>query len=309
MTKVLAVVGPTAVGKTALAIRLAQAFNGEIISGDSMQVYRHLDIGTAKATPAEQAAATHHLIDICDVDQQFTVAQFVAAAQRLIQEITDRRHLPIIAGGTGFYLQALFDGLKLGAAAPGDSAIREQLRAEAKAQGPQALWERLQQVDPVAAGKIPPTNVRRTVRALEVIQVTGHLFSHQDNGGPQYDELYLALNTDRQLLYQRINQRVDQMVDAGLLDEVRWLAKRGGTELPAATGIGYRELLPVIDQPDQYPAAVAQVKQDSRHYAKRQLTWFRNQTTATWYDLVQHPETYAQIQAQVATWAGLSSHN
>jgi len=302
MTKVLAVVGPTAVGKTSLAIRLAQQLNGEIISGDSMQVYRHLDIGTAKATPAEQAAATHHLIDVRDVDQQFTVAQFVDAAQQLIQEITDRGHLPIIAGGTGFYLQALFDGLKLGADAPGDPAIRESLRAEAQANGPQALWQRLNGLDPVAAGKIPPTNVRRTVRALEVIQVTGQLFSHQNNGGPQYDELYLALNTDRSLLYDRINQRVDLMMTDGLLDEVHWLAAQGGTDLPAATGIGYRELLPVLDQPKRLPAAVDLIKQDSRHYAKRQLTWFRNQTTATWYDLVQHPEAYEQIMAQVTDW-------
>jgi len=302
MTKVLAVVGPTAVGKTSLAIRLAQQLNGEIISGDSMQVYRHLDIGTAKATPAEQAAATHHLIDVRDVDQQFTVAQFVTAAQQLIQEITDRGHLPIIAGGTGFYLQALFDGLKLGADAPGDPAIRESLRAEAQANGAQALWQRLNGLDPVAAGKIPPTNVRRTVRALEVIQVTGQLFSHQNNGGPQYDELYLALNTDRNLLYDRINQRVDLMMTDGLLDEVRWLAAQGGTDLPAATGIGYRELLPVLDQPKRLPAAVDLIKQDYRHYAKRQLTWFRNQTTATWYDLVQHPEAYEQIMTQVTDW-------
>ncbi|MFD1455566.1 tRNA (adenosine(37)-N6)-dimethylallyltransferase MiaA [Levilactobacillus lanxiensis] len=302
MTKVLAVVGPTAVGKTSLAVRLAQQLNGEIISGDSMQVYRHLDIGTAKATPAEQAAATHHLIDVRDVDQQFTVAQFVTAAQQLIQEITDRGHLPIIAGGTGFYLQALFDGLKLGADAPGDPAIRESLRAEAQANGAQALWQRLNGLDPVAAGKIPPTNVRRTVRALEVIQVTGQLFSHQNNGGPQYDELYLALNTDRNLLYDRINQRVDLMMTDGLLDEVRWLAAQGGTDLPAATGIGYRELLPVLEQPKRLPAAVDLIKQDSRHYAKRQLTWFRNQTTATWYDLVQHPEAYEQIMTQVTDW-------
>lgn len=302
MTKVLAIVGPTAVGKTSLAIRLAQEFNGEIISGDSMQVYRHLNIGTAKATPAEQAAATHHLIDVRDVDQQFTVAQFVTAAQQLIQEITDRGHLPIIAGGTGFYLQALFDGLKLGADAPGDPTIRETLRTEAQEQGAQALWERLQTLDPVAAGKIPPTNVRRTVRALEVIQVTGQLFSHQANGGPQYDELYVALNTDRPLLYSRINQRVELMMQAGLLDEVRWLAAQGGTALPPATGIGYRELLPVLDQPKKISAAVDLIKQDSRHYAKRQLTWFRNQTTATWYDLVQHPDTYDQISTQITNW-------
>ena len=224
MIKVVAVVGPTAVGKTALAIKLAQAFNGEIISGDSMQVYRHLDIGTAKATAAEQAQAPHHLIDIQDVDQQFTVAQFVAAAQPLIQAIHERGHLPIVAGGTGFYLQALFDGLKLGADAPGDPQIREHLRQIAVEQGPQVLWQQLAAQDPVAASKIPPTNIRRTVRALEVIQVTGQLFSHQQNAGSQYDEYYIGLNTARPLLYERINQRVDNMVQAGLLDEVRWLA-------------------------------------------------------------------------------------
>ncbi|MCT4486525.1 tRNA (adenosine(37)-N6)-dimethylallyltransferase MiaA, partial [Levilactobacillus parabrevis] len=135
-----------------------------------------------------------------------------------------------------------------------------------------------------------------------VITVTGQLFSHQENGGPQYDELYLALNTDRNLLYDRINQRVDLMAQGGLVDEVRWLASQGGTDLPAATGIGYRELLPVLDQPERIPAAIDQVKQDSRHYAKRQLTWFRNQTTATWYDLVQHPEQRSTIEAQVSDW-------
>lgn len=302
MEKVLAIVGPTAVGKTALAIALAQEFNGEIISGDSMQVYRHLDIGTAKATPAEQQQAPHHLIDVCDVTQQFTVAQFVAAARPLITAITARGHLPIIAGGTGFYLQALFDGLALGAAAPGDPALRAQLRAEATAHGPQALWERLRDQDPVAAAKIPPTNVRRTVRALEVIQVTGQLFSHQANGGPTYDERYLALTTDRQLLYRRINTRVDGMVQSGLLDEVRWLAQQGGADLPAASGIGYRELLPVLAQPDRLPAAIERVKQDSRHYAKRQLTWFKHQTTAVWYDLVQYPTQRQEIDQWVAQW-------
>ncbi|MDT6980828.1 tRNA (adenosine(37)-N6)-dimethylallyltransferase MiaA [Levilactobacillus zymae] len=302
MEKVLAIVGPTAVGKTALAIALAQKFNGEIISGDSMQVYRHLDIGTAKATPAEQRQAPHQLIDVCDVTQQFTVAQFVAAARPLITAITQRGHLPIIAGGTGFYLQALFDGLALGADAPGDPALRAQLRAEADEHGPQALWDRLHQQDPLAAAKIPPTNVRRTVRALEVIQVTGQLFSHQANGGPAYDERYVALTTDRQLLYRRINTRVDLMIQNGLLDEVRWLAQQGGAALPAASGIGYRELLPVLDQPERLPAAIDQVKQDSRHYAKRQLTWFKHQTTAVWYDLVQHPEQRALIDQRVALW-------
>lgn len=302
MEKVLAIVGPTAVGKTALAIGLAQKFNGEIISGDSMQVYRHLNIGTAKATPQEQAQAVHHLIDVCDVDQQFTVARFVAAAQELIPAITARGHLPIIAGGTGFYLQALFDGLALGADAPGDPALREQLRAVATEKGPQVLWQRLADQDPVAAAKIPQTNVRRTVRALEVIAVTGAPFSKQPDAGPQYDERYVALNTDRDLLYQRINQRVDLMVQQGLWDEVRWLQEQGGTALPAATGIGYRELLPVVARPDQWSRAIEQVKQDSRHYAKRQLTWFRNQTTASWYDLVQHPEERAQIDAQVDSW-------
>lgn len=302
MEKVLAIVGPTAVGKTALAIALAQKFNGEIISGDSMQVYRHLDIGTAKATAAEQAQATHHLIDVKDVDQQFTVAQFVAAAQELIPAITARGHLPIIAGGTGFYLQALFDGLKLGADAPGDPVVRDHFRAIAKEQGAAYLWNQLKEKDPRAAAKIPTTNVRRTVRALEVISVTGNLFSQQENAGPQYDERYIALNTDRNLLYDRINRRVDLMMQTGLLDEVRWLAAQGGTTLPAATGIGYRELLPVLDQPQKLSAAVDLVKQDSRHYAKRQLTWFRNQTTADWYDLVQHPEQLATIETQVADW-------
>lgn len=302
MEKVLAIVGPTAVGKTALAIALAQKFNGEIISGDSMQVYRHLDIGTAKATLEEQRQAPHHLIDVCDVTQQFTVAQFVAAARPLITAITQRGHLPIVAGGTGFYLQALFDGLALGADAPGDPQLRADLHQQAVEQGPEVLWRRLQRQDPVAASKIPPTNVRRTVRALEVIQVTGQLFSQQANGGATFDERYVALFTDRQLLYRRINARVEAMVQSGLLDEVRWLAHQGGAKLPAASGIGYRELLPVIDDPKRQAAAIEKVKQDSRHYAKRQLTWFKHQTTATWYDLVQHPEQRVELERDVTDW-------
>lgn len=302
MQKVLAIVGPTAVGKTALAIQLAQRFNGEIISGDSMQVYRHLDIGTAKATSEEQRQAPQFLIDVCSVDQQYTVARFVHDAQLLIAQIVARGHLPIIAGGTGFYLQALFDGLALGADAPGDPQVRQRLQAVAHQRGAAYLWSALQEKDPTAAAKIPHGNVRRTVRALEVIEVTGRPFSAQLNAGPQYAERYLALNTERDLLYRRINQRVDLMMQAGLMDEVRWLAAQGGAALPAATGIGYRELLPVLDQPAKLAAAVAQIKQDSRHYAKRQLTWFRNQTKATWFNLVQHPEQQQQINAWINDW-------
>ncbi|UQS86673.1 tRNA (adenosine(37)-N6)-dimethylallyltransferase MiaA [Nicoliella spurrieriana] len=302
MQKVLAIVGPTAVGKTALSIQLAQQFDGEIISGDSMQVYRHLDIGTAKVTPTEMAGVPHHLINIRDVDERYSAANFVTDATGLIDQISARGRLPIIVGGTGFYLQALLNNLTLGGDDE-DQRVRKQLNTQAKRVGNQQMWEHLNQVDPAAAANIPVNNVRRVIRALEVYQKTGHRFSDQPQlATRQYDACLVGLNAERALVYERINHRVDLMMAAGLLDEARWLLERGGDTIPAGKGIGYRELFPYLTGAIDLPTAVAKIKQDSRHYAKRQLTWFRNKMDVHWFNLLQHPTELTAVQKTVTEW-------
>lgn len=300
--KVLLIVGPTAVGKTALSLELARRFNGEVISGDSMQVYRHLDIGTAKATPEEQQVVPHHLIDIVDVTERYSVAGFMHQATRQITAITARGHLPLLVGGTGFYLQALLDNLTLGNDHYTDDTLRQKWHTYAEEYGRQALWDRLNDVDPPAAAKIPPNNERRVVRALEVYERTGKRFSAQQVNAAPFDPYIIGLTTARDVLYARINARVDAMVEAGLVDEARWLYEQGGAALPAGKGIGYKELYPYFAGQISLEDAVALVKRNSRRYAKRQLTWFRNQMTVHWYDLVAHPEQQHQIETDVNQW-------
>ncbi|CAM2964739.1 tRNA (adenosine(37)-N6)-dimethylallyltransferase MiaA [Lentilactobacillus buchneri] len=304
MIKLLAIVGPTAVGKTDLSIKLAQKFNAEIISGDSMQVYRHLDIGTAKITPEEMAGVKHHLIDVRNIDERFSVADFVQDASKLIEAIHEVGKLPIIVGGTGFYLQALLSGLELGGDQYQNDDLRRQLLAEAKEKGDLALHQRLAKVDPAAARAIPVHNVRRVVRALEVYINTGHRFSDQHNAGSKYDAFVIGLTTDRALLYQRINQRVDQMMAQGLLSEGRWLYDHDGQQFQAGKGIGYRELFPYFQGQSTLEEAIELIKKDSRHYAKRQLTWFRNKTDPqpNWYNLVQRPNQLSEIESDVEKW-------
>lgn len=302
--KVLLIAGPTAVGKTALSLTLAREFNGEIISGDSMQVYRHLDIGTAKVLPAERAGIPHYLIDIKAVNQRFTVAEFVTRATDLINQIQARGKLPMIVGGTGFYLQSLLAGYQFGPtkAAP-DMAYRQQLFDLAAAQGSDAVWQQLQTIDPAAAMAIDPQNTVRVVRALEYQHTSGQLFSAQaDTPTTALDALTICLTADRQLVYDRINQRVDQMMTAGLVDEAKWLYDQGGRDLPAGKGIGYHELFPYFEGQTDLAAAVDLIKQDSRHYAKRQLTWFRNKMSVDWFNLLEHPDQQQDIQAQLASW-------
>lgn len=306
--KVLAIVGPTAVGKTALSLEIARKFNGEIISGDSMQVYRHLDIGTAKATAAEQAVAPHHLIDICDVDQAYSAFTFKQLATQKIAEITARQHLPIIVGGTGFYLRSLLENLDLGGAETADEQNRlrhdlEQLLAEI---GPEKLWQQLHQQDPAAAAKIPVSNTRRVIRALEVIKRTGSLFSIQTQHEQPFAALVIGLNTERTLLYQRINQRVEQMLAEGLIDEAKWLFKQVEQTAQAAKGIGYREFWPYFNQQADLSTTKTQIQLDSRHYAKRQLTYFRNQlpVSVNWFDLFNNQNARQEVEQLITTWLG-----
>lgn len=302
MQKIIVIAGPTAVGKTALSLQLAQEFNGEIISGDSMQIYRHLDIGTAKATRSEQAQIPHHLIDLLEPTEKFSVAQFVAVAQATINEIASRGKLPIIVGGTGFYLQALLGDRPL--AAVDDVEIKPDFintwEKQVEQFGEEKLRKALAKVDSVSADRILPGQIRRMIRALAISQKKGRPFSSlQPQPKRQYDAFVIGLDTDRQVLYNRINQRVDHMLTLGLMDEVRMVSKLSD-DTTAKKAIGYKELFPVLNQSEPLDQGVEQLKQASRRYAKRQLTWFRNQFgDMHWYDLVQTPTKIKQIKTDI----------
>lgn len=303
MKKVLAIIGPTAVGKTALSLELAKKFHGEIISGDSMQVYRGLDIGTAKIMPTERENIPHYLIDIRNIDERYSVADFVKESRQLIDQISERG-LPMIVGGTGFYLKALLYDMNLG----GDhfeqsERVRNKWHEYAVVHGQQALWNQLNAIDPAAAQKIPVANERRVVRALEVYERTGTLFSQQQTTlKPRYDAFVVGLNTDREKVYERINQRVDQMLSMGLVDEARRLYEAGGDQWQSGKGIGYRELFPFFKGQISENTAVEKIKQDTRHYAKRQLTWFRHQLPVHWYDIIADSSVKNDIGIAVSEW-------
>lgn len=304
--KAIMIVGPTAVGKTALSIDIAKLFNGEVISGDSMQIYRHLDIGTAKVTPAEMAGVPHHLIDICDLDQRFTVHDFKDLAYQNMQQIWQRHRLPMIVGGTGFYLNTLRLNLSLGGQTTPeeDFSHRQYWQDYLQTHGAQALWDALNQKDPVAASKIPVNNERRVIRALEVIDKTGHLFSQQPTPAPlDVDFFVIGLTTERALLYQRINHRVDIMMQQGLLAEARYVYEHRDQAPQASKGIGYKEFFGYFEHHISLDEAIDLVKKNSRHYAKRQLTWFHNQMhDVQWFDLVQHPQQKLLIIQLLTEW-------
>ncbi len=302
--KLLSIVGPTAVGKTALSIDLARRYGGEVISGDSMQVYRTLDIGTAKIMPGEMQGVPHHLIDILNPSERFSCADFISRCRSCCDGIEERNGLPMLVGGTGFYVQALLDGYQLGQDEyAADEREREKWHGYAREHGRQALWDRLNEIDPEAAAKIPSGNELRVVRALEVFEKTGRKFSDQaDENDGGFDALIIGLTTDRALLYERIGQRVDLMMKQGLIDEAKMLYDAGGLDLPAGKGIGYKEFYPYFEGRSTLEEAVELVKKNSRHYAKRQLTWFRNKMDVVWFDLVRHPEQINDIYAAVDEW-------
>lgn len=306
MEKVIVIVGPTAVGKTALGVELAQLFSGEVISGDSMQVYRGLDIGTAKVTDAEKGAVPHHLIDVRDVDEPYTASDFQQMGRAKINEITAREHIPIVVGGTGLYIESLLYNMSHGEADP-DPAFRTEMEALAEKESRQFVWENLEAIDPEAADNIHPNNLVRTIRALEVHHVTGQKFSdykkQQNERQPLYDTFIIGLNTNRELLYNRINQRVDLMMTDGLIDEARWLDGAVSRDAQSVRGIGYKELFAYFDGDINLQEATSDIKQASRHYAKRQLTWFRNKTAVDlWVNLVEYPEELEQIKQAIRTF-------
>nr|WP_263328652.1 tRNA (adenosine(37)-N6)-dimethylallyltransferase MiaA [Neobacillus sp. Marseille-Q6967] len=285
--KLIVIIGPTAVGKTKLSIELAKHFNGEIISGDSMQVYRGMDIGTAKVKLDEMEGIPHHLIDIKEPDESFSVAEFQQLVRAKITEIASRGKLPIIVGGTGLYIQSVIYDYQF-SDAPADEEFRLQLEERAKIIGHEALHEELKQIDPESAAGIHPNNVRRVIRALEIYHCTGKIMSESQKE-QQPDLLYqtalIGLTMEREKLYDRINLRVNLMVEEGLIDEVSQLHKQGLRDCQSIQAIGYKEIYDYLDHKVSLEDAIENLKQNSRRYAKRQLTWFRNKMEVEWFDM------------------------
>ena len=273
--------GPTAVGKTALSIKLAKALNGEIISADSMQVYRGMDIGSAKVTREEMEGVPHHLMDVLDPADAFNVVTFQSMARAAIEEIYSRGRIPILAGGTGFYIQAVLNDIDFTREA-GGSELRTRLEAEAELLGSQVLYERLMQVDPEGARAIHPNNVKRVIRALEYYAETGQKISDHNEEQRQkespYRFAYFVLTMDRAKLYRRIEKRIDLMLNQGLVDEVKRLRAAGCHRgMVSMQGLGYKEILDYLEGSCSFDEAVYTLKRDTRHFAKRQLTWFRRE--------------------------------
>ena len=294
-------VGPTAVGKTAASIGLAKALNGEIISGDSMQIFRGLDIGTAKITKEEMQGVPHHLIDIKEPWETFSVAEFKRLADEAIADIHDRGKMPIIVGGTGFYINSVLYEYHFGEADT-DEAYRAELEQYAEAHGNEALWNILQEKDPDSAAKLHSNDTKRVIRALEVLHVTGIPASERqstvDKQTMRYNAVYIALNMPREVLYYRINRRVDIMIQDGLEAEVR-TALANGTEQDALsmTSIGYRQMIQYFNEEISFDRAVELIKRDTRHFAKRQLTWFRHDPNIQWVD--KWGKTDEQVEAEL----------
>ncbi|HDR7658543.1 MULTISPECIES: tRNA (adenosine(37)-N6)-dimethylallyltransferase MiaA [Bacillus] len=285
--KVAVIIGPTAVGKTKLSIDLAKALNGEIISGDSMQIYRTMDIGTAKVTKEEMDGIPHYMVDIKNPEESFSVAEFQERVRKHIREITERGKLPIIVGGTGLYIQSvLFDYQFTDDA--GDTMYREQMEKLALERGVEYVHKKLQEVDSESAERIHANNVRRVIRALEIFHTTGEKMSDQlekQENELLYDVSLIGLTMDREMLYDRINLRVDIMMDQGLLEEVEGLYNRGIRDCQSIQAIGYKEIYDYFEDRVSLEEAVSQLKTNSRRYAKRQLTWFRNKMDVTWFDV------------------------
>lgn len=295
-------VGPTAVGKTALSLTLAEALEAEIVSADSRLLYRGMDIGTAKPTPAEQARVPHHLVDVADPDEVWTVARFQDAAHRAIADIHAQGRLPMLVGGTGQYVWAVVEGWQVPRVPP-QPALREALERWAAQIGPEALHARLARLDPAAAARILPSNLRRTVRALEVIFTTGRRFSEQQGKQPPpYDILILGLERPRDELYARIDARIEAMLAAGWVDEVRRLLEAGYTpDLPAMSSIGYAELAAYLRGVYSLEEAVARIRKRTRVFVRRQANWFkRNDPRIHWFRM--GPGVEERILDRVRRW-------
>ncbi len=285
--KIIVIYGSTGVGKTQTAITLAGRFNGEIIGADSMQIYRRMDIGTAKPTPDEQARVPHHMIDVVDPDEHFDAARYSGMVRKIVANLCQRKVVPFIVGGTGLYIRALIHGIF--PSLPSDPAMRTSLKEEAVTRGSVFLHQRLCGCDPEAAGRIHPNDAFRIIRALEVYQLTGLPLSvHQARHGfseQPFTVLKTGLDLDRKLLYERINHRVDAMISLGLVDEVRNLLAAGyGAELKSMQSIGYRHMVDYLEKRIDWDETVRTLKRDTRRYAKRQMTWLRGDAGIHWFE-------------------------
>lgn len=280
------ITGPTASGKTALSIDLAKKIDGEIISADSMQVYRHMDIGSAKVMKEEMDGIPHHLIDVLEPSEEFNVVVFQSMAKKAIEEIYSRGRVPIVAGGTGFYIQALLYDIDF-TETTDDKELREKLEKKAETEGSEALHRLLREVDPESAEVIHPNNVKRVVRAIEFFYKTGKKISEHNKEERQkfspYEFFYYVLTPPRSILYNRIDNRVNKMIEHGLVEEVKTLKNMGYTrEMVSMQGLGYKEILDYLNGEISLDEAVYTIKRDTRHFAKRQLTWFRRERDVRW---------------------------
>jgi tRNA dimethylallyltransferase len=294
----IVVCGPTCTGKTAAAIELADILGGEIIAADSRTVYRFMDIGTAKPTPAQRARVRHHLVDVAAPDEVFTVARFRRLARAALDDVRGRGKVPLLVGGTGLYIRAVADDLQIPEVPP-QWDLRVRLEETERAE-PGSLHRRLTTIDAAAAARIHPRNVRRLVRALEVFETTGTPMSvQQRRGSTSHDAARIGLMVDRPVLYERIDTRVDEQIAAGLIDEVRGLLASGySPSLPAMQGLGYKEIVAFLNGDQTLDAGVHTLKRNTRRYAKRQLTWFRGDPRIRWID-VTHKDA-ADVAAAIA---------
>ena len=301
--QIVVICGPTASGKTALSIALAKAFNGEVVSADSMQIYHRMDIGTAKPTLEERDGVPHHMLDVAEPGESYSVSRYAEEASACVEDILARGRLPIVCGGTGLYIDGLIRGTDFQPAGT-DSGLREQLEGEWETQGAEAMMARLAAVDPDSAARLHLSDKRRILRALEVYLATGETITVHNARSkavpPRYEALMIGLNTEpRQILYDRIDRRVDVMLEQGLLQEVRSLLEDGLLEGTAAQAIGYKELLAHFRGEMPLEQAADLIRQKSRNYAKRQLTWFRRDERVKW--IVYNAPEAAQAVLQEAT--------
>lgn len=287
MKNIIIIAGPTASGKTKLSVDLAKAINGEIISADSMQIYKGMDIGTAKIRKSEMDGVVHYLVDDIEPDERYTVSDFKTRAEEYIEDIIRRGKVPIIVGGTGLYINSILYELNM---KNGETnfEIRNKLEELAKVKGNVFMHEKLKKIDPISSERIHPNNVKRVIRAIEVFETTGKLFSDQYDFrklNDKYNPIYFCLTMDRKKLYNRINMRIDMMLEEGLIEEVKTLINNGfDIKLPSMQGLGYKEIISYLNDEITLEEAIYLLKRDTRRFAKRQLTWFRREELVNWID-------------------------
>ena len=291
MNQVIVIAGPTATGKTALSVRLAKELGGEVISADSVQIYKKLNIGSAKPTKEEMEGIPHHMMDFLDPGANFCVADFCALAKEKINEIHARGHIPILTGGTGLYISSLVQNISF-AEEKTENTVRDKLYRELEEIGEEAMHKKLSEIDPEAAEKIHPNNTKRVIRAIEIFETTGMTMTEQNEASKAtpspYKFILIALSCERELLYERINRRVDKMEEAGLFEEVKGLLDSGvSAEAQSMQGIGYKEAVSYVSGDITKEDSSELIKQNSRRYAKRQLTWFKREPYR-WFDCLSH---------------------